>query len=102
MIPFISNTFHALNIRLGNYPTPNMHHNSVEKTKVKHNTEIVNPEIVNPEIVNPEILHHLKRVNEIDEYFITCFDKNNNPIESQRCQLLKENYDNFLIEFAFN
>ena len=97
MIPFISNTFNALNIRLGNNPTPNMHHNSVEKTKVKHNTEIVNPEIV-----ESKILHHLKRVNEIDEYFITCFDKDKHPIESQRCQLLKENYDNFLIEFAIS
>ena len=83
MIPFISNTFNALNIRLGNNPNSNIRNNPIKQIKNEKN--------------NTETTTCFKEINEIDEYFKTCFDKDNRQIESQRCKMLKESFVNLFV-----
>ena len=71
MIPCIMNTINAINIRLGN--NPNIRDKSETKSENKSETKT-----------------HMYMMN---EYFETCFDNHNRYIESERCELLKENFE---------
>lgn len=85
MIPCILSTMYAFNIRLGNNPKPCIRDRTEQNPQTK-----LEQKMQNKSENKSENKSDMYRIN---EYFETCFDKHHKHIETDRCDFLREDFD---------